>query len=337
MARLTGGTYHFDKGCIFMLHNVLSKMMKEDVHRLQQTKKLSVLRYAGPNRRLSALLPAALEAADEKKLAARHLMQREFMLSLGAQERTCVLHISSQWRRSRSSVLVFRGKALGCIYTRKDLDAPVFGEEAFDLALADLGDADTQIAAYQIEENVALAAAALFSRYTLAEEPGNDLPIDAYKKFLDVDASGCIFLNDAENQTVCRVYVLDGYVVGIHSNAKGWIENDINLVEEMVEQNPSWTCESFMMKVSDIARICDDSFPLSAEGHAIVVFDGNVRKIEEKVNLFANYVSLIKRHSGLLEQKTHFVDEQQNRIDQVTAFANRTAAIKHAHSVHPLV
>jgi len=319
-----------------MLQHVLSKMIKEDVSRLQQTKKLDALTYSGPNRRLSTLLPVVGSLAKETRMAARHLMQREFMLSLGANETTCVLHITSQWRRSRSSVLVFRGRALGCIYTRKDIEAPVFGEEAYSLALADLGNVDTIISAYEIEESVALAAAALFSRHTLAEEPSNTLPIDEYKKFLDIDASGCIFLNDADNQTVCRVYVLDGTIVGIYANGRGWIDTDINLVEEMVEKNSSLTCESFMMKVSEISSICDDAFPLSAEGHAIVMFDGNVRKLEKHNDLFANYISPVKRHSNLLD-KAHFVDEQQNRIEQMTAFANRTAAIKHAHSVHPLV
>jgi hypothetical protein len=319
-----------------MLQHVLSKKINENVSRLQQTKKVDLRHYTGPNRRLSTLLPAAANAAEDKQLPARHLMQREFMLTLGANESTCVLHISSQWRRSRSSVLVFRGRALGCIYTRKDLDAPMFGEEAYSFALADLGNVDTHISAYEIEESVALAAAALFSRHTLAEEPTNLLPIDEYKKFLDIDASGCIFLNNAENQTVCRIYVLDGTIVGIYANAEGWIETDINLVEEMVEKNPSWTCESFMMKVENIASICDDAFPLSAEGHAIVMFDGKIRKSEKRADLFANCISSVKRHCNLLD-KAHFVDEQQNRIEQVTAFANRTAAIKHAHSVHPLV
>lgn len=321
-----------------MLQHVMSKMMKDDVSRLQRYKRLSAASYAGPNRRLTALVPPPQNAEDEHRMPSRNLMQREFMLGLGANERTCCLHISSQWRRSRASVLVLRGKAVGCIYTRKDLDCPVFGEEAFSLALAELNDVDTQISAYELDENLAIASAAIFSKHTIAEQPVMELrsPIIEYKKFLDVDASGCIFLNDAENQTVCRVYVLQGLVVGVYSNAQGWLENDINLVEEMVDADSTLTCEAFMMQVSDISEIYDDTFPLSAEGTALVIFDRNIRKSEPKVDLFENYVSSSKRSSNLLD-KRGFVDEQQNRIEEVTAFANRAGAIKHAHSVHPLV
>lgn len=320
-----------------MLHNVLSKLVKDDVNRLQRYKKLAAC-YSGPNRRLSSLVPPAASSEDESRMNARHLMVREFMLSLAAFERTCCIHISSQWRRSRASMLVFRGKILGCIYTRKDLDAPVFAEEGFTLALAELGEADTQISAYEVEEHIALASAALFSRYTQAEEmvaPGT--PIDEYKKFLDVDASGCIFLNDAENQVVCRVYVLNGMIVGIYANAQGWIEKDINLVEDMVDKHPEYTCETFFMPTLDVQDVYKDGFAASPEAGSIVNFDCSVRNSEEKVDVFANYVVSFKRNSGFLADKCNYVDSQKKVIDEYTAYSNPTPAIKHAHSVHPLV
>ncbi len=320
-----------------MLHNVLSKLVKDDVNRLQRYKKLS-LTYSGPNRRLSSLVPPAAQSEDESRMNARHLMVREFMLSLAAFERTCCIHISSQWRRSRASMLVFRGKILGCIYTRKDLDCPVFAEEGYTLALAELGEADTQVSAYEIEEHIALASAALFSRYTQAEEmvaPGT--PIDEYKKFLDVDASGCIFLNDAENQVVCRVYVLKGMIVGIYSNTQGWVEKDINLVEDLVDKNPGYTCETFFMPTMDVQDVYKDGFSASPEAGSIVNFDCSIRNSEEKVDVFANYIVAFKRNSGFLADKVNYVDSQKKVIDEYTAYSNPTPAIKHAHSVHPLV
>ncbi len=320
-----------------MLHNVLSKFVKDDVNRLQKYKKLS-LSYCGPNRRLSSLVPPSMTVDSESKMQARHLMVREFMLSLAAFERTCCVHISSQWRRSRASMLVFRGRILGCIYTRKDLNGPVFAEEGYTLALAELGEVDTKIEAYEIDENIALASAALFSRNTLAEEAVDaGTPIDEYKKFLDVDASGCIFLNDAENQVVCRIYVVDGMIAGIYSTSQGWLDKDINLVEDIVDSNPEYTCETFFMPTMDLQEVYKDGFAASPEAGAILNFDSTIRQTDEKVDLFANYVVSFKRNSSFLADKIDYLDSQQQVIEQYTAFSNPTPSAKHAHSVHPLV
>lgn len=321
-----------------MLHNVLSRLVKDDINRLQKYKKIE-LTYRGPNRRLSSLVPPSMGADTEAKMQARHLMQREFMLSLAAFERTCCIHISSAWRRSRTSMLVFRGRVVGCIYTRKDLDSPVFAEEAFTMALAELGEVDTQISGYEIDEEIALASAAIFSRHTVAEESADVLrsPLQEYKKFLEVDASGCIFVNDAENQTVARVYVVNGLIVGIYSNTSGWLAKDINLVEDMVEANSDLTCETFFMPTLDMQEIYKDGFAVSPEAGAIVMFDCSVRTPAEKVDLFANYVVGFKRNSSFLADKIDYVDNQQLVIEQYTAFSNPQPHAKHAHSVHPLV
>lgn len=321
-----------------MLHNVLSKLVKDDVTRLQRYKKLSAS-YSGPNRRLSSLVPPAAKAEDESKMQARHLMVREFMLSLAAFERTCCLHISSSWRKSRASMLVFRGRVLGCIYTRKDLDAPVFAEEGFTLALAELGEVDTEISAYEIDEEVALASAALFSSQTVAEASADVLrsPLQEYKRFLEVDASGCILVNDAENQTICRVYVLNGLIVGIYLTGEGWLTKDINLVEDMVELDPTMSCETFFMPSLDMQAIYKEGFASSREAASIVMFDCSVRESSAKSDIFANYVVTFKRSSSFLADKANYMDSQKKVIDEYTAYSNPTPAIKHAHSVHPLV
>lgn len=320
-----------------MLHNVLSKLVKDDVNRLQKYKKLAVA-YSGPNRRLSSLVPPSMGDDSESKMQARHLMVREFMLSLAAFERTCCIHVSSQWRRSRAAMLVFRGRILGCIYTRKDLDAPVFGEEGFTMALAELGEVDSQIEAYEVDEDIALASAALFSVRTLAEEDVDaGTPIDEYKKFLDVDASGCIFLNDSDNQVVCRIYVLAGMIVGIYSHTQGWLDRDINLVEDIVDRNPEFTCETFFMPTMNMQEIYKEGFAASPEAGSIVNFDNTLRQPEERVDLFANYVVTFKRNSSFLADKIDYLDSQKKVIDQYTAFSNPQPHAKHAHSVHPLV
>ncbi len=178
--------------------------------------------------------------------------------------------------------------------------------------MAELGEVDTQIEAYEVDEDIALASAALFSRHTLAEESVEaGTPIDEYKKFLDVDASGCIFLNDSNNQVVCRIYVLTGIIVGIYSPTQGWLERDINLVEDMVDRNPEFTCETFFMPTLNMQEVYKEGFAASPEAGAIINFDCTLRQPEERVDLFANYVVTFKRNSSFLADKVDYIDSQK--------------------------
>ena len=162
-------------------------------------------------------------------------------------------------------------------------------------------------------------------------------PLQEYKRFLEVDASGCILVNDAANQTICRVYVLNGLIVGIYLTGEGWLTKDINLVEDMVELDPTMSCETFFMPSLDMQAIYKEGFASSREAASIVMFDYSVRESSAKSDIFANYVVTFKRSSSFLADKANYMDSQKKVIDEYIAYSNPTPAIKHAHSVHPLV
>lgn len=322
-----------------MLHNVLSKFAKDDVNRLQKYKRVSSGAYRGSNKRMSRLVPPPNIAEDEVKMQARHLMQREFLLSLASTERTCCIHFSSLWRKSRASMLVFRGRVLGCIYTRKDLDGAVFGQDAYSMALAELGGMDTEISGYDIDEDVALAAAAIFSSHTVVEEPSTEIrtPYSEYNKFVETKGTGVIFLIDEQNQTVCRVYIVEGEIAGVYSNAEAWLRPDIRIVEAIALSDSKLTCESFLMEDADIQKIYSEGFSVCAEANSLVLLDLSVKKVRKNESLFARFVDNSRRHAVMVVDNEAWLDEHQQMIDQVTAFANRVPAIKHAHSVDPLL
>jgi hypothetical protein len=126
-------------------------------------------------------------------------------------------------------------------------------------------------------------------------------------------------------------------IVGIYSHTQGWLEKDINLVEDIVDRNPEYTCETFFMPALDMQEAYKEGFVASPEAGSIVNFESSVRVSQEKVDLLANYVVSFKRNSSFLADKVEYVDSQKKVIDQYTAFSNPTPHAKHAHSVHPLV
>lgn len=321
-----------------MLQRIISKFKNDDLNRLQKSSRVTSLAFAGANRRLSRLVPQPFVESAEIKMQARHLLHGEFLLSLALHSRTCCLHISSARRRSRASIVVLRGKALECIYTRKDFTNAVFGEAALALALADLSENDAQISGYDIDEKVAIASSALFSRRTHSFDPANvsSRPSHEYKKFELTKGTGCIYVHDENHKTLCTVYILQGVIVGVHAADQGWISPDISQADAIAKSSATTNCECYLMEVSDLQEIYDECFPVSSNAHSLLRFIDSVKTSEKSDNLFANFISTSSNlQGGLMAHQGMYVDEQRHMIEQVTGYANRSSAIKHSHSVNP--
>lgn len=104
-------------------------------------------------------------------------------------------------RKSRSAVLLFRGRAVGCIYGSKTLPEPQPTEPSLQMMLGDLREPETNVVIYDLPEEVTLAMSALFLGYPVDRNDEYDA-----RSYIEYIGS---WLNKRE-QTACLAISLTG-------------------------------------------------------------------------------------------------------------------------------
>ena len=162
------------------------------------------------------------ELKDTYRLRFHHLL-----VSLEGSERTGCLKISSHSSRSRSAILLYRGRVVGAVYGCKRMRGQYLHQDAHKCAMSDLAAPGNILDAYELPEDLVLAAASLFYGETLDTNTGysSEATFDyAVNSLLRSGLPGTVVINTASEETLCVVYVARGRVIGFYSAADGWIK-----------------------------------------------------------------------------------------------------------------
>ena len=203
---------------------------KEKRHAEDQILKLAEVdaRSDGANRRAISLVPMPpLKERHEIALSAS-LRYRQLLLSLEAKQSTCCLRIISPVKKSRSAILIYRGKVIGCVYGSKREEQQIFGQVAHQHAVDDLAQPKSIIDAYVLTEEIVLSAASLFHGICMhvpAGKPASQVYLEAVQRILENNSVGCVVISDNEGIALCMVYLFAGRIVGVYSFAEGWLES----------------------------------------------------------------------------------------------------------------
>jgi hypothetical protein len=150
------------------------------------------------------------------------------LVSLEGSERSGCLKIESARTRSRSAILLYRGRVVGCVYGRKTMVCQHLAEDAHKYALCDLASPGNLVEAYELSEELVLCAAALFNGYPVHLDPAPS-PEPIFEQAMTIvvrsGIPGCVVLTSNSNETVCIVYVYRGNVIAVHSATRGWLTN----------------------------------------------------------------------------------------------------------------
>lgn len=160
------------------------------------------------------------ELRDTYALKFHHLL-----VSLEGAERTGCLKITSSHSRSRSAILLYRGRVVGAVYGRKQMRGQYLHQDAHKCALSDLASPGNVLDAYELPEDLVLAAASLFYGETLDISSGYNAESTfeyALSGLLRSGLPGAVVVNTAGEETACIVYVSKGRIVGIFSASEGW-------------------------------------------------------------------------------------------------------------------
>src|SRR5579883_1746343 len=176
--------------------------------------------YQGPSKRATNLMPSIKLGASEDISSVERADRNRLMISIEAQQKSCCLQLQSERNKSRSAVLIYRGRVISCIYSSKSLGSYVFNQTAFDLAIRDLASPGSKLSMYVLSDEVVIAAAALFHGdvIELPREQNAAQSFDiACDRLTQSRKPGVIVLEHRNDMSVCMVYVFDGKIVAIYS------------------------------------------------------------------------------------------------------------------------
>ncbi len=221
--------------------------------------------YKGTSRRATNLLPAPMKTDDVLLKGVSVNGYNNLLLSLEANQQSGCLIIQSKKNKSRSGILIFRGRILGCMHGHKNMENYAFGDIAYGRALEDLQNISKTVDVYNVREDIIIAASALFHGST-KEEPDAPAAIfleDSIVEIMESNMPGCIVLTDKNDTTICLIYIFAGQIAGIHTNKGGWLPPDLSSIEKVMKTMKAPRVQSCFIPCQNVVEVSQYSFSLS--------------------------------------------------------------------------
>lgn len=180
----------------------------------------------GATRRATSMIPIA--AVGTHEIAHTSSVRfHQLLISLEGNQRTGCLRIISPKRKSRSAILIYKGRVVGCLYGCKRMDHQYLQQDAHRAALADLAQPGNVLDAYELPEELVLAAASLFNGDILHIDPymnSNEALDQSIRAIAESKLPGCAVVSTQDDEMVCMVYISNGKIIGVFSARDGWVK-----------------------------------------------------------------------------------------------------------------
>jgi hypothetical protein len=221
--------------------------------------------YWGVSRRATNLLPAPVNTDDVLLKGASINGYSNLLLSLEASQKSGCLIIQSEKSKSRSGLLIFRGRILGCMYGQKHLKNYLFDGNAYDRALQDLQGIKKTVDVYNLKDEIVIATAALFHGPAFEEPDMSPVKFfdDVHAQLIESSVPGCIVMTDKVDHATFIVYIFAGQIVGVHCSKKGWIHPDLASVYKYLDKFPKQRIQACVLPCRNVVDVHQYSFSLS--------------------------------------------------------------------------
>lgn len=224
---------------------------------------LSVVKYRGASRRAISLMPAPQSSGSNVLTDNKGLDWNRLSLAIEASQKSGCLLIESEKNKSRSAMLIFRGRILSCMYGNKGLGKYLFGDQAFESAVQDLKNVSKKVQAYALPDHLVMSAAALFH--------GAILPIDeafnvkqavdsALAQLVESNLPGCIVITGQKDSSVCIVYVFARKIVGLHCSKRGWLEATQKEIYRYLSRHKDVVVQASMLPCQNVVEVLRHTF-----------------------------------------------------------------------------
>jgi hypothetical protein len=227
-------------------------------------------KYLGPNKRALAMLPGPLLRDTQEMIRLDEPSKlRQLFISLEAEQSTGCLRITSPKSKSRSAMLIFHGRVLGCLYGKKQFGRQSFGKQAYEHMLLDMSHKDNVFDAYLLNDEIVLAASALFHGEVFNAPPNastEEVFESAYNCLIHTGMPGCILIGDENNLPVATVYVFNGKIVGVYAPKDGWVSTRYETGAKYVAKTHDAQVAASILQVRNIDGVMALTFSLSGIG-----------------------------------------------------------------------
>jgi hypothetical protein len=148
--------------------------------------------------------------------------------------------MDSQPELSRSAILYYHGRAVGCVYTSKPVKDPFPIEMALERTVEDLSKSETEVESYQLPDPLVLSMSSLFLGVVVerSEETENkQYADDMIEQLAQRKETGCVTVNEKASQTPCVLgFVCNGEFKGAYSIEERKFRADRPFVHELFDK-----------------------------------------------------------------------------------------------------
>jgi hypothetical protein len=214
----------------------------------------------------AAVQPMTGEGA--KGTYAHNLNQSALFFAFEGHQSTCAIKLANPNQKSRATLILFRGRVLTCVYGKHGVPHHSYNVNAYHDLRRDLSNPQTQVTAYSLTEEMALASASIFQGFQKKQQPKQaltDFFKDAASDIIEKCRPGCILLKDATKHTRFAFYFSQGKVFAIYSFKDGWLDDPSSIAaRQIVEKSSKLFGEAFMLSANTLEKIYDLTFKLSS-------------------------------------------------------------------------
>lgn len=165
--------------------------------------------------------------------------------------RTGCMKSTSEQQLSRSAVLLYRGKAVGCIYGCKSAPDAKPTEESLTNMLSDLNAPDAVVNIYDLPEEVTVAMSALFLGFPVERDESKDAKtqFDYFMNwFTQNGSSSCLAISMPSSKSTCLVFVHKGKFGGSFHVEDQVYTQDPAAIYQLFANDPNCKVEASMLQ-----------------------------------------------------------------------------------------
>jgi hypothetical protein len=295
--------------------------------------------YSGANRRAINLMPLPPVNDGHEIAQTSNIRFHQLLISIEGNQRSCCLKVISPKKKSRSALLIFRGRVLGSLYGRKAMKDHVFAQDAHKNALTDLATPGNILDAYQLPEDLVLASASLFHGQILDFGPQyniQELYQTAVSQIANFGLPGVVVVSTPKDELICMTYMSGGRLIGVYSSKDGWVESSPQAALRYINATPEAKIMGSVLAVRSLDDVAALGFSLTGLG-------------DRRYDMWRKRDSLASRMPGVESAQIQAMDHyDMAHVQQLQTTQNRAIGYnqgvrrippaqrtQHAHSIRP--